>query len=791
MMVSLIKNKFEEFFSRIRKKSLGEIFSFITKSKVVYGILTLTFIIFLLDRLFPLPGLKPCSKVIYASDGSMLTAYLSKDDKWRMKVHLDEVSPDLIKSIIEKEDSWFYWHFGINPVSIIRAAFQNITRSKRISGASTITMQVARMMQPAERTYTNKFFEMVRAIQLELRYSKSEILELYLTLLPFGGNIEGVKSASYIYFNRPPGKLSLSQSVLLTVIPNNPNDLRLDKFSKRTITERNKWLRIFSERKIFNKEALRDAFDEPVTVNRYPIKNEAPHFCRFISKSFDGTEIYASLNSSIQQTSEKLLSNYVNKIKSKDISNGAVIVIYNKTNSVVGYCGSNDFEDSSSSGQVNGVTALRSPGSSLKPTLYALALDYGILTPSMRVMDIPTDFNGYEPENFDMKYKGYVTASYALVNSLNIPAVQLLQQVGTDKFISLLEKAGLSDIEKNKSSLGLSLILGGCGVRLEQLAQLYSAFAHYGKMYKLNYLKTESIDESKTIKLFSPGASFLIFTILTSNERPDFPKDFLFSTNLPNIAWKTGTSFGKRDAWAIGFNPNYTIGVWLGNFDGKGSPDLTGAGIAVPLLFELFNSIDYNPKKLWFDKPDDVLERTVCSETGLLPTENCTHLKNDFYIKNISPNQKCSLYKTLYVNRDESIYYCPECLPDSGYKKIAYPFYNSELTLWFIKNKIQFKRPPPHNPLCQSRHSGDGPKIISPLENYEYYIEENAKQQILLQAASDPTIKNQYWYIDDKFYQKSKPGDKLFFKPNRGTTKIVCLDDLGRKESMTLKVIFF
>jgi penicillin-binding protein 1C len=205
----------------------------------------------------------------------------------------------------------------------------------------------------------------------------------------------------------------------------------------------------------------------------------------------------------------------------------------------------------------------------------------------------------------------------------------------------------------------------------------------------------------------------------------------------------------------------------------------------------LFNSIDYNPQKNWFDKPNDVFEREVCSETGLLPSEYCNHLKYDYYLKDISPNIKCNLNKTIYVDERETVHYCTECLPDSGYKKIAYPFYKPELTLWLMKNKVQFNRPPPHNPLCQTKHTGEGPTIISPLENYEYYIEENTKQQILLQAASDPAVKHQYWYIDDKFYKKSKPGDKIFFKPDRGDTKIVCLDDLGREESITLKVFYY
>jgi penicillin-binding protein 1C len=761
------------------------------KSKILYGFAITILLIFLLDRIFPLPEQKSFSTVIYDKDGVMLTAYLSKDDKWRMQTHLNEVSPEFIKAVIEKEDSWFRWHFGFNPYSIIRAAFQNIISNKRVSGASTITMQVARMLQPAKRTYLNKLIEVLRAVQLELHYSKDEILELYFNLLPYGGNVEGVKSASYIYFNRPPNKLSLSQCILLTVIPNNPNELRLDREIKYAVYSRNKWIKYFREHSTFDVKELKDALEEPVVVNRFAIKNEAPHFCQYILNNYSGNDIATTLNLPIQKTAEKLLSNYVKRIRSKGISNGAAIIIENKTNSVTGYCGSNDFDDTLFSGQINGINAIRSPGSTLKPALYAFAFDEGILTPAMKLLDILTDFNGYEPEDFDSKYRGPVTASFALVNSLNIPAVQLLQQTGISKFISLLDKAGFTEISRNKNQLGLSLILGGCGVRLEQLIQLYSAFAHNGKLYPLSYLKQESLDKEKSISLVSPGASYLISTILNLNERPDFPKELLYSTNLPKIAWKTGTSYGKRDAWAIGFNPDYTIGVWLGNFDGRGAADLSGAGIAVPLLFELFNSIDFKPDKTWFDKPADVLERNVCSETGLLPGDYCKSLTKDYYIKNVSPSIKCDLYKIYYVNENETISYCTECLPKSGYKKVAYPSYKPELTLWYLKNKVQFKLPPPHNPLCISKHFGDVPKILSPLENYEYYLDKNTPQEVLLLAASDPSVKKQYWYIDDKFYKNSKPGDKIFFTPKDDTIKIACLDDLGRKESVTIKVIFY
>jgi penicillin-binding protein 1C len=761
------------------------------KSKVAMVLLTFLFAVIILDLIFPIPKLKPYSKVVYANDGSLLTAYLSQDDKWRMRTRLDEVSPDLKKAILEKEDGWFYWHFGVNPFSIGRALVQNIFSGKRVSGASTITMQVARMLQPASRTYLNKILEMFRALQLELHYSKDEIFEMYLSRLPYGGNIEGVKSASYIFFNRPPNKLSLAQAISLAVIPNNPNDLRLDKGNAATMEERNNWIKVFTSKNIFPQKDLQDAFDEPLQTNRYKIKSGAPHFCQSVSQKFSQGEIFSSLDPQIQKTAEKILVGYVNRVKAQRVSNGAVFIIENKTNSVVGYCGSADFNDAASAGQVNGINALRSPGSTLKPILYTLAFDLGELTPKMKLLDIPTDFGGYEPENFDLKFNGPVTAEYALINSLNIPAIRLLQKVGFEKLISILEKGGFTDIAQNKKSLGLSMILGGCGVRLEQLTKFFTVFSQNGNLYPLNFLKTNQLDRSSATNIFSAESVYITGSILTSHERPDYPAEFLLSTEHPLIAWKTGTSFGKRDAWAIGFNPDYTIGVWMGNFDGTGAPELSGAEMAVPLLFELFNAIDFKPKKFWFDEPKHLYKRYVCTDTGLLPSDNCSQTITDYYIENISSNTKCNLFKTLYVNDSETIQYCPECLLNNRYRKVDYPFYDSELLLWFARNKISVKRPPPHNPFCQTIRSGDGPRIISPSSDYEYFIEEKSNQQILLQAASDPTVKTIYWYIDGEFYKRSKVGEKIFFKPQKGISKITCLDDQGRKSIIQTKITYY
>jgi penicillin-binding protein 1C len=757
-------------------------------NKYILPLLTIIVILLLLDVTFPPRINKSYSKVITAKDGSLLTAYLSKDDKWRMQTKLEEVSPELITAIINKEDKWFYWHFGINPFAVVRALFSNIITGERVSGASTITMQVARLLNPKDRTYSNKFIEMLKAVQLEIHYSKKEILEMYISLLPFGGNIEGVKAASYFYFNRPPSKLSLAQAITLMVIPNDPNGLRIDLNAKKTVKKRDGWIVKFKKDKLFSTAALNDALKESLNPNRYERKFSAPHFCDYVNANYKSSEIRTTLNPGIQQKAEVLLYNYINRAKTKNITNGAVLIIDNKNSSVVGYCGSADYYDYNSSGQVNGVTAVRSPGSTLKPALYAYAFNKGILTPKMKLYDIPTDFGGYDPENYDLKFRGDVTAELALMNSLNVPAVRLLQETGFNDFIRFLIRGGFREIELQRNILGLSTILGGCGVTLQELTRFYSCLARGGKLYPVNYIfkKVNNIDT----RLLSEGSAFLIANILSNNYRPDFPNDLLDLTRLPKIAWKTGTSYGKRDAWAVGFNPRYTIGVWIGNFDGIGSP-LSGSEMAVPLLFDLFNSIDTGPDKSWFKKPGTVLPRKVCAETGLLPTKNCSHLLKDFYIANCSLNKYCDLYKEVYVNRSETREYCPGCLPNRGYKKEYYPFYDPQLKLWYSQNNVAFKKVPPHNLDCQIKFGGKGPLITSPSKDYEYFIEENSGQEILLQAACGSGIKEIYWYLDNKYYKKSSPGKNIFFKPKKGRIKITCLDDKGRDANVVIKVKFY
>ncbi|MFL5731369.1 MAG: penicillin-binding protein 1C, partial [Cytophagaceae bacterium] len=593
------------------------------KTSAVAGILLFLFVsFFILNLIFPLDTQIRYSQIVLAEDGSVLHAYLSSDDKWRMKTELDEIIPELKETIIRKEDQYFYYHPGINPLAVLRALFNNVIKQKKTSGASTITMQVARLLEPKKRNFGNKIVETFRAFQLELYFSKDEILQMYLNLVPYGSNIEGVKSASLLYFDRLPAQLSLAQVVTLAIIPNRPTSLGLGKNNDYIITERNRWLNYFRQDKVFSDNEISSALMEPLDVKRLPSPSMAPHFCYRMKKMYPDKEIiHTVLNKSTFQKTEKITYNYIQRLKKYNIHNAAIIVLNNETKSIEAYLGSPDFKDIEHGGQVDGVMAVRSPGSTLKPLIYAAGFDEGLITPKSIVNDVPTNFGGYMPENFDKKFIGKISVSQALAYSLNIPAVKVLEQIGVPSFTARLKKAGFRQIEKDEPYLGLSVILGGCGVRLEELTGLFSCFSNQGKMIRFRYLKED--EASDTVRVVSPAAAFMVTDILTQITRPDLPNHYESSYHVPKVAWKTGTSYGRRDAWSIGYNKKYTIGVWIGNFSGEGVPELTGADIATPLLFQLFNSLDYNSSNNWFTMPKGLDFRYVCPETGKVPESFC------------------------------------------------------------------------------------------------------------------------------------------------------------------------
>src|SRR6201996_2793957 len=440
----------------------------------------------LLNWIFPVPDRVEYSTVITDDKGEIIHAYLTRDQQWRMKTELSEISPLLRNTIVQKEDKYFYYHPGVNALAMLRALAGNIIHMRRTSGASTITMQVARALEPKRRTYWNKLVEIFRAFQLEYKYSKNEILQLYLNKVPYGGNIQGVKSASILYFKKNPDHLSLAEITALSIIPNRPSSLVVGKDNDRIVVERNRWLRQFERSGVFTAKEIADALAEPLTATRGAVPGYLPHLALKLKRR-GGDIINSTINLNTQLKVEKLVKDYSRMLALKNIRNAAVIVLDNKTHRIVSYVGSADFHDSADGGQVNGATAIREPGSTLKPLLYGLCIDEGLLTPKRMITDVPINYDGYAPENYDRRFNGYVTMEYALEHSLNIPAVKSLRTLGKDKLIQRLTQCDFRQIDRDRKKLGLSMILGGCGATLEELTGLYSIFADSGIYVRPRY----------------------------------------------------------------------------------------------------------------------------------------------------------------------------------------------------------------------------------------------------------------------------------------------------------------
>jgi len=775
-------------------RTIGGIIKRFWQYRLVKTLLVALLIFFGLDFFFPLRSRVPYSTLVTARDGSILHAFLSRDDKWRMYAELNEITPALRDAILFKEDKYFWYHPGFNPVAMVRAAARNLLTGRRTSGASTITMQTVRLLEPRERTYSSKLIELFRALQLELHFSKEEILQLYLNLIPYGGNIEGLKSASLLYFGKSPTLLSLAELTTLTIIPNRPSSLRLGTHNALVVQERNRWLARFRKSHLFNETTINDALNEPLVAYRREAPQLAPHLSRRLRLANpDAPIIQSSLAPAIQSTADRLVQQYANRIRAYAIHNSAVLVVDNQSSEVVAYVGSADFSNTVDGGQVDGVRAVRSPGSALKPLLYGLAFDAGIITPKTKLADVPSNFGGYEPDNYDRHFNGPVTAEFALANSLNIPAVALLNELGTPALVSTLRKAGFSAIRKQAKTLGLSMILGGCGVTLEEMTRLYTGLANGGRMSPLAL--TLSKHPTDPAHLLTPEAAYLVTHTLTQITRPDLPNNFDNSYHLPRIAWKTGTSYGRRDAWSIGYNQRYTIGVWVGNFSGVGVAELSGANTATPLLFQLFNVLDYNSPTGWFKVPKTATKlssRLICPESGDVPGEFCANPVIDYCIMGISRYRRCQHRKAVFTNEARTISYCAHCRPDSGAVRRDYPNVSPEIRAFYQSHSIPIDAIPPHNPACERVFGSQetnraGPLITSLNDKSEYFIKSKQQTELELACQTPADVQTVFWYLNDKLYRRAKPTEAVFFKPRPGLLKVSCADDKG--QSRDIRVI--
>ncbi|MGB7062283.1 MAG: penicillin-binding protein 1C [Candidatus Zixiibacteriota bacterium] len=761
------------------------------KRKVLV-IITATPLVFLLALvLFPLDQeklRKPSSQAVYDQDGQLLRSFLSPDDKWRMPCRLNEVSPHLKVALVAVEDRFFYYHPGINPWSLIRAVYLNIKHRRILSGGSTITMQVARMMEHRERTLLSKMVEMIVALKLELCYSKDEILEFYFNLAPYGGNVEGVQAACYFYFQRSPAQISLGQAALLVAIPNSPQKLNPQRNPKEVKKRRDRVLEYLRQRKVITYEEYSRALEEEIGIENPAMPFGAPHFTDLVHRRHPKeARVQTTLDRAIQRKCEEILREHLDKWRNRDITNGAVVVLENRTNNLRALVGSYDFLDDVNSGQVNGATSPRSPGSTLKPLLYAYGIDRGLITPRGILYDVPVNYAGYVAENYDGKYHGVVTVREALVRSLNVPAALLLAKVGVWDFVSFLQKGGISTMDSKQTSYGLSLILGGCEVSLIELANFYSTLANGGRYRQIRYLADDRAEEGASI--LSPGASYIVTELLTEVVRPDLPAYWEFSLKRPKVAWKTGTSYGHRDAWSIGYTKGFTVGVWTGNFNGQEARELVGAQVAGPILFDVFNAISGKEECKWFAQPYSVSTREVCATGGMVPNPDCHHTAVEFYLPGISPGSKCEIHKAFYIDDETGYRLCRSDLEERSHQRKIFEIWPSEVATWMQRNGYPLDEVPPLLPVSQRIMAGKGPIIRSPEAACEYRLRQGVSpeyQKILLDASVDNSVNKIFWFLDGELIWSGEPEEKAFIFPETGEHLLVCQDDCGRSTSVKL-----
>jgi penicillin-binding protein 1C len=731
----------------------GKITHILTKLFLSAALLFLLFII--LDSIFPLDIQrlnKPVSTAIYDKDHRLLRLKLSSDGFWRFRAQKEELPKLLKESVIAFEDRYFYHHFGINPFSIFRAIYHNAT-NRRIIGASTITMQVARMMYQRERTLTNKLVEIFNALQLEWHFSKEEILTHYFNLAPYGGNIEGVKSAAIFYFQKPLHELTISQIAILTSIPKNPNRNRPTR-QKNLTKLRNRILTSLKHEKIITEEQLLRARKEPIRATLLKLPFHAPHFTNKIK--ITKSEIETTLDLDLQRFTLSRLKIQLEKLKDFNLHNAAALVIHNPTMQIVAYVGSANFFDTQHAGQNNGVTMIRSPGSTLKPFIYLRALEMGYITPNQQLYDSDLFLQGYRPKNFSKRYTGRISAKEALQYSLNIPAIMLNHILGKHALYELLKTAEITSLDHPKNYYGDAIALGGFGISLLDLTRLYSALANKGILKELNYTKLEHKREN--IPLFSKEAAYLISEILSDVPRNRLGAYWESTKDLPKVAFKTGTSASSKDLLTIGYTPEYTAGVWFGNFNGEKTKNLTGRKSASEVVLDIFAYLNKRERLSWFEKPKKIITKKRCVDA--IETQKCKTYIEDSLIEGITPSPPCRLIR-------------PET--------VAFLIESREITdLSDLKNNPCYETWRAYNPVITTpddqitiRQNSALPPQLNKIKLNCYSFEENQ------------TI---YWFIDHQKPLVSISGKPIYRYLKPGQHTIGCLDRAAKLQVHTITI---
>ncbi len=714
----------------------------------VAGAILLSWMIFLFVNGPSLP--RDFGTAVHFADGSLMRVYLTRDGRRRYWFPLKKMDPLLVKATLCYEDRRFYYHPGVDPVAVVRALWQNLSTGRIVSGGSTITLQLVRLLKPGPRTLWRKIEEAFWALQLEARFEKRRILEYYLNLAPYGGNIEGVASASLFYWGRLPTRLTPAEVAFLVSLPQAPVRGR-----KRSIEARNRVLRRMLRTGLISRRDEEKSRRTALPRTRHPFPFRAPHAADVLRAAFPGRPHVAStLDPLIQSSVETVTKRHRERILTIGATQASVVVIDNATREVKALVGSFDFWDAAEQGQVIGFQAPRSPGSALKPFLYALALQRGFITPVTRLEDRPRAFDDFRPVNFTPRFRGMVPAKTALALSLNLPFVNLLREVGKETFLSFLGEAGFSW----KRDPGLTAITGGVEMTLFDLTNLYASLVRQGRFGRPRVTKGESLEERPWIL---PGAAYLTLQALKSQAHGVPWRGF-------DLAWKTGTSFGQRDAWAVGVSPAYTVGVWVGRFDGRGVMGLTGAEAALPILLDVMMVLGSKPAG--FAAPrEELVWIKVCPDSGLPAGPYCPDAVMTPYPKGVSLPRRCGWHRPFLVERGSGFRACPWKVYSPG-----------ELV-----RRVFLVPPghalPPFSPRCRVEEEGGEVRILSPVAATLYLLSRQGpySRGLPLKGVSSRPEGTLYWFVNGKLVAKSVSDTTLFITPPAGRVEIRAVDEMG------------
>lgn len=747
----------------------------------------------------------PISTVVESREGDLLGARIAKDGQWRFP-KLEKVPERFEKCIVLFEDEYFYKHPGFNPMAMTKALYGNLTTEKR-RGGSTLTQQVIRLARKnKKRTYAEKFVELIQATRLEAGTSKAEILTMYATYAPFGGNVVGLETAAWRYFGVPARDLSWGQSAALAVLPNNPSIVRPGKNEPALSRKRNRLLKKLWKKGIIDETTYELSILEALPGKPFRLPQITPHLTERIRLESPEKRIRTTINAGLQRNLNRLAKEHYGQLKQNEIYNLAILVMDVETKEVLGYVG-NAPTDGMHHKDVDIISKARSTGSVLKPFLYAGILDEGLMLPKTLVADIPTHINGYQPLNFDKGYVGAVPADKALASSLNVPAIRLLRQYGLDKFYGDLKDMNLGHLDKPASYYGLSMILGGAESSLWEVTKTYAGLAHtlntfaqtsseypstafegYGYMnVRATEQKTNELLSDPVV--FDAGAIFQTLETLRTVNRPSGEEHWEFFEDAQPIAWKTGTSFGFKDAWAVGVTPQYAIGVWVGNADGEGRPGITGIQAAAPLFFDTLRSLPTSGA--WFSKPYDALvEAKICAKSGSKAGLFCLETQMDWIPKSGIGTQSCPYHRQIYLTNSRDYRVNTDCYELDQMKAEAHFSLPPSMEFYYAEKHPDYRPLPPMHPDCG--FAGEQPMaFIYPKDNEGIILPKDFNEvvnDVIFKIAHRNPESTVFWYLNEEFIGETQTFHELAVAPAPGEYILTIVDSDGNEIKKRIEV---